>query len=367
MPQLDGLRAVAIAAVLWQHGFPDGTAWVHALPWGTAGVRLFFVLSGFLITGILLECRDLADRGEVGTGHVLRRFYARRALRILPIYYGVLIVAAVFDLGPVREIWVWLATFTTNLYLAWQGDWLWGGFVNHLWTLAVEEQFYLLWPWVVIFVPRRRIDPVLLCAVASALLWRIASVALGHPALTTELFSLSAFDSLALGSLLASARRGGLGGAEGLRRLRAICLRCGGPLLALLMGLELASAAPGVRLVLVDFAMALFFTWLVDRAADGFGGATGRFLSWAPVRYLGQISYGVYVVHLFVRGTLATLVMQGLLPPPANLGVRCLEIVGLSIAVGALSWHFFERPINDLKRRFPYGPDARSEVAHRGS
>jgi len=157
-----------------------------------------------------------------------------------------------------------------------------------------------------------------------------------------------------MGSLLAAVKLGGSGGPEALGRLRRVCLQVGGPLLGLVLVLHAAGLAPTFRLVVAHLAMALFFTWVVDRAGDGFGGALGRFLTLPALLYLGKISYGVYVYHLFVRGALWTLVMQGTLAPPPNLWVRFLWIAVGSVAIGALSWHLFERPINDLKRRFPY-------------
>src|SRR5205823_10347779 len=98
------------------------------------GVRLFFVLSGFLITGILLDCRDLADARSQNPLFLMRQFYLRRCLRIFPIYYFVLAVVFAVNLHPAREIWIWLVTYTSNLYISLYGHWIGG--LGHFWTLA---------------------------------------------------------------------------------------------------------------------------------------------------------------------------------------------------------------------------------------
>src|SRR5262245_37077801 len=129
--------------------------------WGATGVDLFFVLSGFLITGILLACRRPLEDGLQSVGFTARRFYARRFLRIFPLYYAVLALASVaLTLEPAILASLW--TYTFNLVGAWKGA-LSGRLISHFWSLAVEEQFYLVWPWVILLVPRRALVP-LVCA-----------------------------------------------------------------------------------------------------------------------------------------------------------------------------------------------------------
>ncbi len=352
LPQLDGLRAVAVSAVLLEHFF-WGHYLTHALPWGWLGVRLFFVISGFLITSILLECREISETTGIPKRRSIRQFYARRALRILPLYYLVLFSAAAIGVAPVRETFAWLATFTSNIYFALRGEWL--PPVTHLWSLAVEEQFYLVWPWVILFVPRRHLPRVMLAAVGIALLWRTLSVAAGHAAVTTWVATPGSLDTLAMGSLLAIVRRPPHSVFTQPRRFAGLCLAIGAPLMVLTLGLHLAGISLSTRLVLSDLAMALSFTWLVSRAADGFEGWGGRLLNLAPVRYLGKISYGVYVYHLFVKLLLpGTLVRIGLSYPSGLAGE--LLTTGATIAIASASWHLFELPINSLKSHFPYRP-----------
>ena len=138
-PQLDGLRAVAVAAVAWSHWERDYQA---GIPFG-AGVHLFFVLSGFLITRILLDVRQASDRGAA-----IRAFYIRRALRIFPAFYVTLLLAWIAGVPLVRESLAWHATYLSNVWI-FQMD-QWPGSISHLWSLAVEEQFYLAWPFLIL-------------------------------------------------------------------------------------------------------------------------------------------------------------------------------------------------------------------------
>lgn len=351
-PQLDGLRALAVIFVLIQHGFPEDYVLNRAMPWGAAGVRLFFVLSGFLITKILLDCRSRGERDPAQRHHSLPVFYARRALRILPVYFFVLAATAILDLPGVRDYWVWLATFTSNFLFAALGQW--PGFINHLWTLAVEEQFYLVWPFVMVFVPRRALIPVVLATVLSAPLWRAVSIEMGYNAIATSVITISCFDSLGLGALLAIARDASHGSESLLSYLRRGTVFVGVPLLLFVLGLHASGSWPVFYLIFRDLAMALAFTAMIDRACDGFGGWAGRFLNWRPLRYVGKISYGIYLYHRFIRGILFIMVTEGHLPPPSSHLTRFLRIAITSLIVAALSWHVLEAPINRLKDRFPY-------------
>src|SRR5262245_45608829 len=141
MPQLDSLRALAFFGVAVSHWlmaeFPLATL-------GGTGVQLFFVLSGFLITGILLDYRRAQESNtRLSAGSVLRTFYARRFLRIFPLFYGVIAVAVVLNTGPIRELWPWHALYASNFLYAANHPTA-GDPFTHFWSLAVEEQFYFV-------------------------------------------------------------------------------------------------------------------------------------------------------------------------------------------------------------------------------
>ncbi|HEX2188745.1 MAG TPA: acyltransferase, partial [Longimicrobiaceae bacterium] len=212
--QLDGLRAVAVGLVLVHHFGGPASGFVDL---GSIGVHLFFVISGFLITGKLLAGRDAVAAGRTTRAGVLRDYYWRRALRILPIYLLVIAVGAAVGMPNVRADWPWLLTFTGNLRTAQTGHFL--GFLAPTWTLNIEEQYYLVWPWIVLGAAAARLPRIVLATVALGPLWRAGATLAGVPAKSVAVFTLSAFDGLGLGALLAL--RWHDGGGEGARPLPA--------------------------------------------------------------------------------------------------------------------------------------------------
>jgi peptidoglycan/LPS O-acetylase OafA/YrhL len=196
MPQLDGLRALAVALVAYSHWIP--LKYQTFFGFGIAGVQLFFVLSGFLITGILLRCRELPERRNA-----LRSFYARRFLRIFPLYYATLAACYVLGVNSARSSIFWHLAYLSNFYFFNLGGW--EGPLSHFWSLAVEEQFYLIWPAIVLFVPQRY----LAASIVGLWLSGVASRAV-LPALLPETRLIIAlpnmnFDALGLGAILAGA------------------------------------------------------------------------------------------------------------------------------------------------------------------
>ncbi len=200
MKQLDGLRAMAVLAVLWTHYLPE-EFWLFGIYWGGYGVRLFFVLSGFLITGILLKSRQYIIQGKQCSLFAIRQFYIRRFLRIFPLYYAILALAVLIAMPQVKEAIVWHISYLSNVYFALQGRFY--GSAGHLWSLAVEEQFYLLWPWVILFLPRRWLLPTIIIFIGIAPLFRFTSTVVGVNLVAIWVLTPGACDALCLGALLA--------------------------------------------------------------------------------------------------------------------------------------------------------------------
>ena len=149
MPQLDALRAFAVLAVMVHHFLPvDHYIPTDYITLGMLAVRLFFVLSGFLITGILLGYRSDEPK------NALKRFYFRRVLRIFPIYYLTLFVALALQVRSIQQGAFWHLTYTSNFIAPFHPEWM--GPASHFWTLAVEEQFYFVWPFIMLFVPHTK-------------------------------------------------------------------------------------------------------------------------------------------------------------------------------------------------------------------
>lgn len=349
LPQLDGLRALAFLAVAVSHWAPDFL--IDDVPWGT-GVQLFFVLSGFLITGILLRTRP-AETG-ISLATALKTFYARRVLRIFPLYYGVLAIALLFALGPIRQTWPWHAAYLSNFHYAWHAHA--PAVVDpflHFWSLAVEEQFYLVWPLVALLASQRALPVILLVSIVSAAIFRISVDRFVPHLAAIRYLTPSCLDALAVGGLLAWTKA--QSGAGGLRRLSRTCLWVS------IAGLAICTV-PLARLVdheighrLGHTFLVIFYGAVVGGAALGFGGILGRALTLPPLLYLGKISYGLYVYHFFAaividrcaRAWGGTAILQ----QPALL---ILAYSLFTLAAAAISWHFYERPINRLKRHFSY-------------
>jgi peptidoglycan/LPS O-acetylase OafA/YrhL len=349
MVQLDALRAFAVLAVLLQHTLDIPPTWKC----GRLGVRLFYVLSGYLITGILLRARDRCS-GASDSGHVLRAFYARRSLRIFPLYYLVLGVAAAFALPGVSEYLFSCITYTTNFRSALDGTFL-PMPIGHFWSLAVEEQFYLCWPLLVLLLPPRWLPAAITATLVVGPVSRLLLFRFGG-GVAWEAAPTSCLDTLGAGALLAyCSTPGGL--SPGARRGLRLSLLGGMALSALIVFWRLTGRMHTPSVVLEDAAYALLFGWLVGRAAEGFGGWAKVLLEFRPLVYLGTISYGVYVYHNFVPVAGAVvrerLGIEPGMPDGNGLGLF-VYVSALTIGVAALSWHVFEKPVNRLKDYFPY-------------
>jgi peptidoglycan/LPS O-acetylase OafA/YrhL len=360
-PQLDGLRAFAVLSVLVAHFWQPGP-----FPWilrqvdpGFLGVRLFFVLSGFLITRILIECRDHAEAAAANRLLMVRQFYGRRVLRIFPLYYFIVLVGILADVRPARDMWPWLVTYTSNFYTAlWQQN---PAYFGHFWTLAVEEQFYLVWPWLVIFTPRRWLMVVVSVAVGVAPVFR--DVTLGRDAWGT--LPWASLDTLGLGAMLAILMHQTTRPDVTYRRLQRLVLPIG---LAGYLALHALAERDGDRVLVAfhEIAYGGVCCWFVASVDQGLKGPAGRLLGWSPLVYLGKISYGIYAYHLFVPWLFAS----GFAPFPRQLpphgGARFVIGTVATVGIASVSWHLFERPINRLKRYLPYGSPATSKAVTGG-
>lgn len=375
MPQariagLDGVRALAVLLVIAFHLNLLGIGWI--------GVQLFFVLSGFLITRLLL-----AQREQQRAGAALKTFYGRRALRIFPVYYLylVLLLAALPLLPadqrePVAGQWLYAATYTYN-WLGMSPGYEKTYFFTHLWSLAIEEQFYLLWPLLLFALPRRAIPAVLAAWVLAGPLLRYAlfqiwpAVSGAPPAALPYAIALCTFsqvDAFAAGGLLCFA------GAR-LRGLKHPGLLLAAALAAVLTLGVLASGAAlepmrplGAWLTLgYPNSLPANGQWLWGYSALNLLGALGiglvayrglglRLLEHPALAYLGRISYGVYLFHFPLAHLTSGVVYRIHDWTGANLYLCILLYtplyLGLLLSMAALSYELYERHFLQLKARW---------------
>lgn len=345
MPQLDGLRALAVTAVIAQH--------YKVLVGGAGyGVHLFFVLSGFLITRILLVERENVETLGITRVRAFRQFYARRMLRIFPLYYFVVLAGIALGVRNAREYAPWLLTYTFNLKMAVEGSVIEP--FTHFWSLAIEEQYYLVWPWLILLLPRRRLATAAVITAAIAPLFRLYLALTGQFGGPRDLWAYvgtpTALDSLGIGSLIAilMSRESS---AQMLRRSMEWIV----PVFALALVVVLEVIPHRViHHVFLDTAAAAFFAWVIYTASGGFGGITGKILAAAPLVFIGKISYGIYVYHPYVPAVMSRIAKHFGVVLPIEGWVAALFYTSLTIAVATVSWYAFERPINRLKKKFPY-------------
>jgi peptidoglycan/LPS O-acetylase OafA/YrhL len=345
MIQLDGLRAFAVIGVLFHHFWP--TSKIAVFGAGHFGVRLFFVLSGYLITLILLRCRELVEEKEQSVAFTLRQFYIRRFLRIFPVFYLVLFASYSLGLPEVKENFWWHFFYGSNFLFSLQG--IWGESTAHFWSLAVEEQFYIIWPVLILFTPRKYLFQLIITLIISGPLFRLAGLFFDMNSIALDTLIFSSADSLGMGALLAYANY------KQVVKARLVVL--GGWMVLTVMIAYFTDVFifnDQVNWVLRDTVRALAFVWLIDRVGRGFRGVVGRVLEFKPVVYLGKISYGVYVYHLFMPIVLDSILNYlGMSLPESEAGQFILLVLA-TLAVAIPSWHLFEKPINNLKKSFDY-------------
>ncbi len=364
VPALDGLRGYGVLVVMGAH-FLIGmqtSAWLDAQVFkvshlAVAAMDMFFVLSGYLITGILLDSK--------GAERFFFNFYMRRTLRIFPLYYLGLLLAT-FGAGflpagdlrdfvqirPEHALWYWL--YACNVLFALEG---YVG-LSHFWSLAVEEQFYMLWPLVVVALNRRWLMAVCVGAVGLALVCRFAVMQAGWGEVACYVLTPCRVDALALGAWLACRARGPGGLAVVTRHAWPVFIASWAAFGACLWadGWQRgwwASVLGTLPLVLAGGAMVL------AAAAFARGNLVVRVLAHPAAVFFGKYSYCLYVVHPLARRLVELVYTDDMLPRVAGslLPGRIIAMVlatAVSLALAMLSWRFFESPLLNLKRHFEY-------------
>jgi peptidoglycan/LPS O-acetylase OafA/YrhL len=365
--QLDGLRGLAILLVIVYHFCLTLPAFqTHAVRFplqlaqaGWMGVDLFFVLSGFLITNILIETRS--------TAHYFRNFIARRTLRIWPLYYVSLVVLLFLlplAVHPVpdavhsmqaKQAWFWL--YAANwLFAGEQGFGHTSG--GYFWSLAVEEQFYLIWPAVVYWLSDRSLLRTSLSLLVLSLLLRLILAQAGVNTNSLYVMTFTHLDGLAVGASVAVCLRNAqLAGR--VRRLVPVAAIVGLAGVALARWLDgdyffwgKAMATFGYTCIVLVFGALMVYA--LESSARH---PLNRVLAGGFMRQTGKYSYALYVVHVPIAGVITTLLARLL---GSRLGTWPSFVIFVAAAFGAswfaavLSWHYFEKRVLALKRYFEY-------------
>jgi len=361
---LDGLRALAFLAVFLFHA--------RYLPAGWSGVQLFFVLSGFLITRILLEMKE-----KFSIRDYFVKFYGRRFLRIFPLYYsylGFMSVVATWMISS--NIWTfWMQTFLDqrkfavyyiyDFYAAtrFQSD---SYLLTHFWSLAVEEQFYILWPLLILLTPKKWLKSLFISFIILGPILRLATLFIHNsgelrmladsPARVVYSLPWSHIDAFALGAYIS---------CFSLPRAKQqffILL----PLIPLLgFGIPLLTGSEqpsfwsfGFPLhmpddykfiwgySLLNYIFALLIYLVVNQ------NFLVRFREWGPMRYLGKISYGLYVYHLVLYWAATDIRGRGIVNPPFTEPVITIVSFTATLLISSISYYFLEKPILRLKDQF---------------
>lgn len=362
MPALDGLRGIAILLVLFLHfapyapGIRPPTAlvdrlYLRAAGTGWMGVDLFFVLSGFLITGILYDTK--------GNKHYFRQFYARRFLRIFPLYYVALALFLIVLPWPrsfetvIRELRgdaVWYWTYLYNMRVAVTG-FRPSSALGHFWSLAVEEQFYLIWPIAVLWLGRKHLIVTCTVAVVAALACRLALSSTGYVVLP-DVWMPARMDALAVGAFIALMVRvpGGL----------ALVRRWAGPTI-------LGAALPLAALLRYNVALSTVAHTLVALLSGAIlvlcmtaapKGSLGAIATSPILRFFGRYSYALYVFHhplLWFRPAFSLAFVPTVFRSQLPAYLLWLVVsIGVTLAIAIVSWHLLEQPFLKMKRFFPY-------------
>jgi peptidoglycan/LPS O-acetylase OafA/YrhL len=361
---LDGIRAVAFLIVFFFH--------TRNLPFGWMGVQLFFVLSGFLITDILLRMKEKYPRREF-----FLKFYGRRFLRIFPLYYFYLaLLTALIFLLPLLDLQgihpelnkgflnqIWVSLFYLYDFFHASTFFERSRFFTHLWSLSVEEQFYFVWPMLIFLTPRDKFKQLCFTAIGLGFVFRIVITLiyrgqvfpflLTDPQLAVNVLPFSHLDAFALGAYISR--------FEIPRpRLQLVALAIVVPAIGLLtdflrkgtltfaLGYDLPMTGYYKEVWGYTLLNYLFAVLIYCVARKGF---LTRILELAPLRYLGKISYGLYVYHYGTIAIMTALFRKYELDYSLRSPQMFIASFGATLLIATLSFYLLEKPIMNLKDR----------------
>ncbi len=348
-PELDGLRWFAVAGVMITH---FSWTWKNLANWGTPGVRLFFVLSGFLITLLLLRARAKIEAGCDTAKAALLRFWIRRVFRLWPLYFASLGISYALHVDGTESSFAWHATFATNIYVF--AHQRWPGLLSHYWTLAVEQQFYFLWPVVVLGCSHGALRIVLVLMAIAGPFSRWLPLFLGTVRPEYDVLLFGCLDFFACGAAVALLVDSGL-----IQSLVSKTVLIAGMIFTafwLAFGSWLWRHGHGIYptyyIVYDGSIQAMGFALLVVYVIRHPTELLPTCLRWRPFVFLGKISYGIYILHNLSHRIGPSLTRQ--VTGKNYLDHEFANVLGyvtLSIGAATITYFCFEEPLRRLGQR----------------
>jgi peptidoglycan/LPS O-acetylase OafA/YrhL len=336
--------------VIWQHWFPS--VLTDYLKMGYIGVSFFFVISGFLISEILIRNKNKLRIGELTAGNYFKNFYIRRILRIFPIYYLTVFFILRYNIDFCRPFGLYYLTYTSNFYNFFEQKLI---SFNYFWSLCVEEQFYFLFPVLIFLTPKQSLLKVIVAIILMGPIFRtIIHLNAPNPVLFAHPFS--SFDGFGLGAFIAYLRvEKGMTFEDILEN--PICKWAAYFAVSLFFIFStIHYVLPGVSFMLYAEGLyyAIIFTlggYFILKFGNGFYGGLSLLINNRLLMYIGQISYSLYIFHqLLVKSSIHFGTEKYI---PFDGYYKTLYLFGL-IVISTLSWYLFESPINNAKKYFSY-------------
>lgn len=362
--QLNGIRFIAVFLVLLDHWLEP----ILPIPLGHLGVVIFFVLSGFLITRILFLNADEIESTKSRAWPKIIRFIYRRSLRIFPIYFILLIIGFIFNISNFKELWPWLISYSPNIYIMLKGQWL--GTWDHLWSLAVEEQYYLIFPYFILFFNKKKHVNFLFVMISIGLLSRIYFFTIQshfikeNNYMINEVNTISVIDCFGVGGLLAFLYHYNINLLKKMlynnyMTLVTLCFY----MVSLYLSYISTFTYDNIYYVVFRTLFGSIFSfYLIGNSIIYSGNKINILLENKIIVYLGSISYGIYLYHNLVynyfhfNGNTIWGYLSNNFSYINSLNSKLIILKFLInflilIGIASFSWFYIEKPISKFKNR----------------
>lgn len=369
---LDSIRTIAVLLVILSHWLP--LTYIKIFDLGFVGVNIFFVLSGFLITRILLENKKEAEANNQNKLLVIKNFIIRRSLRIFPIYYLTILILFLLSEKTgtfIKQDFEYYVTYSSNYLFFAKQDW--DGKLSHLWSLAVEEQFYLIWPWIIIFTNQKYLKHIILSVSIFGILSNYILAYIFPHHIMMNILTPTCFDAFCSGAILAYIMVYKTEDVQTFIRwlsyLAPVCL-----LLFVFGSLYNFNTILPVRTLVSVFSL-----YLIAFTIQYQGSIVHTvLLNNKALIFLGKVSYGIYLYHNFIPWVWQVFInklnqlnvhiplINSFIPETISRALTLLERFALLVLISWLSWVLIESPINKLKDRFNYKMNVRRK-SHDGA